>query len=172
MKTKRWLVGVVVLALFGIASVPARGADVHYVFLKEIPIGGDGGWDYLSVDASARRLYVPHAGKVIASVPIGQGVDARAFDPETRLVFSSCGDGTVTIAREDTPEKLTVVQTLATERGARTMALDPATHRIYLGSARFEPTPEQAPGAPRQRPKIVSGSFKILVYGMEKPAKP
>ena len=82
------------------------------------------------------------------------------------LAFSSCGDGTVTIADEDAPDKLTVVQTLTTERGAKTMALDPRTHKIYLASARFEPTPEPAPGERRQRPKMVPGSFKVLVYGM------
>jgi len=107
------------------------------------------------------------SGKVVATVPIGQGVDANAFDPGTQLAFSSCGDGTVTIAHEDAPDKLTVVQTLATERGAKTMALDPKTHRIYLGSAKFEAQPEQAPGAPRQRPKVVAGSFKVLVYGKQ-----
>ena len=107
------------------------------------------------------------SGKVVATVPIGQGVDANAFDPGTQLAFSSCGDGTVTIAHEDAPDRLTVVQTLATERGAKTMALDPKTHRIYLASAKFEAQPEQAPGAPRQRPNVVAGSFKILVYGKQ-----
>jgi len=106
------------------------------------------------------------SGKVVASVPIGQGVDANAFDPGTQLAFSSCGDGTVTIAHEDGPDKLTVVQTLKTEPRAKTMALDPRTHKIYLASARFEPAPEPAPGERRQRPKMVPGSFKILVYGM------
>jgi DNA-binding beta-propeller fold protein YncE len=105
-------------------------------------------------------------GKILASVPIGEGVDANAFDPGTQYAFSSCGDGTVTVAHEDTPEKLTVVQTLKTERGARTMTLDPRTHKIYLASARFEPSPEPAPGERRERPKMVPGSFKILVYGM------
>src|SRR3989475_670889 len=105
-------------------------------------------------------------GKVVATVPIGEGVDANAFDPGTQYAFSSCGDGTVTIAHEDTPEKFTVVQTLKTERGARTMTLDPRTHKIYLASARFEPSPEPAPGERPQRPKMVPGSFKILVYGM------
>src|SRR5207237_2836754 len=103
-------------------------------------------------------------GKVVATAPIGEGVDANAFDPGTQFAFSSCGDGTVTVAHEDTPEKLTVVQTLKTERGARTMALDPRTHKIYLASAKFEPPPEAAPGERRQRPKMVPGSFKILVY--------
>lgn len=110
-------------------------------------------------------------GKVIATVPIGQGVDANMYDPGTKLAFSSNGDGTVTIAREETPEKLMPVQTLATERGARTMALDTKTHNIYLASAKFETLPEQVPGAPRQRPKMIPGSFRILVYGMEQEGK-
>jgi YVTN family beta-propeller protein len=103
------------------------------------------------------------SGKVITSVPIGQGVDANAFDPETQLAFASCGDGTVTIAHEDTPDKLTVVQTLETQRGSRTMALDPKTHKIYLAAAKFE-----APAEGQRRGKMVPDSFKILVYGMEK----
>jgi YVTN family beta-propeller protein len=108
------------------------------------------------------------SGKVVATVPIGQGVDGSAFDPGTQLVFASCGDGTTTIAHEDAPDKLTVVQTLETQRGSRTIALDPKTHKIYLPTAQFEPQPEQAAGAPRQRPKMVPDTFKILVYGMEK----
>jgi hypothetical protein len=102
-------------------------------------------------------------GKVVADVPIGQKVDANAFDPATQLVFASCGDGTVTIAHEDSPEKLTVVQTLKTEPRAKTMALDPKTHKIYLGSGKFE-----APAPGERRPRIVAGSFKILVYGTDK----
>ena len=105
-------------------------------------------------------------GKVLSSVPIGERVDANAFDPATGLVFASCGDGTVTVAREETPGRLAVVQTLATAAGARTMALDPKTHRIYLASALFEPAaPTAAAGVP-QRPRVVPGTFKVLVYGM------
>jgi YVTN family beta-propeller protein len=107
-------------------------------------------------------------GKVVGSVAIGQGVDANAFDPGTQLAFASCGDGTVTIAHEDSPEKLTVVQTLTTEPRARTMTIDPKTHRIYLASAKFEAPTEQPAGGQRQRPRMVPGSFKILVYGTEK----
>jgi hypothetical protein len=103
------------------------------------------------------------SGKVITSVPIGQGVDANAFDPGTGLAFSSCGDGTTTIAHEDTPDKLTVVQTLETQRGSRTMTIDPKTHKIYLAAAKFE-----APAEGQRRGKMVPDSFKILVYGMEK----
>jgi DNA-binding beta-propeller fold protein YncE len=105
-------------------------------------------------------------GKVLASVPIGAGVDANAFDPGTHLAFSSNREGTTTIAHEDTPEKLTVVQTLKTEPGAKTMALDPKTHRIYLSSAKFETAAEPQAGQTRQRPKVLPDTFKVLVYGM------
>lgn len=100
------------------------------------------------------------SGKVLATVPIGAGVDANDFDPLTQLVFASCGDGTVTIAHEDSPDKLTVVQTLTTEKGARTMALNPITHRIYLPSAKFA-----TPAAGQRRGAIIPDTFKILVYG-------
>jgi YVTN family beta-propeller protein len=108
------------------------------------------------------------SGKVVATVPIGQGVDGSAFDPGTGFAFASCGDGTTTIAKEESPDKLTVVQTLETQRGSRTMTIDPKTHKIYLPAAQFEPQPEQVAGSPRQRPKMIPGTFKILVYGMEK----
>jgi YVTN family beta-propeller protein len=102
-------------------------------------------------------------GKVVASVPIGDGVDANSFDPATKLAFASCGDGTVTIAKEETPGKLTVVQTLKTTSGARTMTIDPKTHRIYLGAASYLAVASGAKG----RPQMVPGSFKVLVYGAE-----
>ena len=102
------------------------------------------------------------SGKVVASVPIGDGVDANAFDPGTQLAFASCGDGTTTIAHEDAPDKLTVVQTLKTERGARTMTLDPRTHKIYLASAKFD-----APAEGQRRGRMAPESFKILVYGLD-----
>ncbi len=107
-------------------------------------------------------------GKVVASLNAGKGIDATAFDSGTGLAFASAGDGTVTVAHEDTPDKFTVVQTLATARGARTMALDPATHKIYLAAAQYEAAaPAPAGGGRPPRPKMIAGSFKILVYGME-----
>lgn len=102
-------------------------------------------------------------GRVVAQTPIGEGVDANAFDAGTQLAFSSCGEGKVTIVHEDTPDKVTVVQTLTTEPRARTMALDPATHRIYLASAQFAP-----PSDPKSRPQVIAGTLKILVFEMEK----
>jgi YVTN family beta-propeller protein len=105
------------------------------------------------------------SGKVVGSVPIGAGVDGCAFDDARQLAFASCGDGTTTIAREEAPDKLTVLQTLKTERGARTMALDPQTHRIYLPSAQFQPPPSPSPGVSPGRPSVVPNTLKLLVYG-------
>ena len=105
-------------------------------------------------------------GKVIATIAAGAGIDATEFDAATQLAFASAGgSGTVTIAHEDTPDRYTVVQTLVTERSARTMALDPVTHKIYLASARFEPAAAPVAGGARPRPKMIPGTFKVLVYG-------
>jgi YVTN family beta-propeller protein len=133
----------------------------------------------MALDAEHHRLFLGCAnklmvmmdstsGKVVASVPIGQGVDAVKFDRGTQLAFSSNGEGTVTIVHEDTPDKFTVVQTLKTEFRAKTMALDPTTHKIYLGSAKFESAAELPAAGKRARPQMVAGSFKVLVYA---PAK-
>jgi YVTN family beta-propeller protein len=103
-------------------------------------------------------------GKVEATAPIGSGTDGCAFDKSTQLAFASCGEGVTTIAKEETPEKLTVVQTLKTEPRARTMELDPQTHRIYLPSAQFQPAPNPSPGASPGRPTIMPNTFKLLVY--------
>jgi DNA-binding beta-propeller fold protein YncE len=130
----------------------------------------------MAFDASHHRLFIgcenklmlmidSTTGKVVASVPIDAGVDANAFDSQLQLAFSSNGSGTLTIAHEDSPRKLTVVQTLQTQPSARTMALDPTTHRVYLAAATLLPAPAPEPGAPRHRPAVAPGSFKILVYG-------
>jgi len=104
-------------------------------------------------------------GKVIVNVPIGSGVDGCEFDDAAQLAFASCGDGTTTIAKEDAPNKLAVVQVLKTQRGARTMALDPETHRIYLPTAQFQPPPSPSPGVSPGRPSVVPNTLKLLVYG-------
>ena len=120
--------------------------------------------------ASCQKLMVmldSENGKVIATVPTGSGADGCQFDDATQLAFASCGEGTTTIAKEETPQKLTVVQTLKTEPRARTMALDPGTHRIYLPSAEFQPPPSPSPGASPGRPTVVPGTLKLLVYGKD-----
>ena len=129
----------------------------------------------LAFDAKTKRLFIgahnskmlmmdATSGKVLAEVPIGVGVDATWFDPGTGYAFSSCSTGTVTIAKED-GDKLTVVQTLETATGARTMALDPATHRIYLAAAKYAPPPEGSPA--NARPTIVPGSMHLKIYGID-----
>jgi YVTN family beta-propeller protein len=107
-------------------------------------------------------------GKVLAMVPIANGVDANAFDPVTGLAFASCGDGITTIAKMDGSDKLEVAQSLTTRRGARTMALDPGSHKIYLATADYETQDEQPEGQPNRRPKMIPNTFKVLVYGLNK----
>ena len=132
----------------------------------------------MAMDAKHHRLFIgcdaqmlmlnTKTGKVIATVPIGDGVDANVFDPETKLAFASCGDGTVTIAKEDGDKLTDHTQILKTERGARTMALDPTTHKIYLATAEFEtPANPETPLRPAHDPKVIPGTFKILVYGLD-----
>jgi DNA-binding beta-propeller fold protein YncE len=106
-----------------------------------------------------------NSGKVLGTVPIGQGVDANRFDPVTGYAFASCGDGTLTIAHEDSPTKFSLVEMIQTQRGARTMALDYATHTVYLVSAEFGPAPEATKDNPRPRPAILPDTFTLLVYG-------
>ena len=163
-------------------EVAAIDTKTHSV-VNRWPIAPGESASGLALDAKNHRLFLgcdnqlmvmmdSVSGKVLASVPIGEGVDGAAFDPGTRFAFASCGQSaTVTIARED-GDKLTVVQTLATARGARTMTIDPVTHKIYLPTAQFEtPTNSTAnpvSGGRRQRPRMIPGTFKILVYGMDK----
>jgi hypothetical protein len=127
----------------------------------------------LAIDTKNHRLFIGATnkfmlmmdstnGKIVDQVPIGAGVDSTWFDPGTGNAFSSCGDGTVTIAHEDSPAKLKVVQTLKTAAGARTMALDPATHRIYLAAAQVGPVPAGGGRAP-----MLPNSMHILVYGLD-----
>jgi DNA-binding beta-propeller fold protein YncE len=106
-----------------------------------------------------------NSGKVLGTVPIGQGVDANRFDPVTGYAFASCGDGTLTIAHEDSPTKFSLVEMIQTQRGARTMALDYASHTVYLVTADFGPAPEPTKDNPRPRPAILPDTFTLLIYG-------
>jgi DNA-binding beta-propeller fold protein YncE len=104
------------------------------------------------------------SGRVVATLPIGAGVDGVAFDSTTALAFSSNGDGTLTVVKEETPERFSVVANVATQRGARTLALDPSTHRVYVITAQFGPTPEPTAERPRPRPPVLPGTFGVLIY--------
>ena len=131
----------------------------------------------LALDLAHRRLFSvcdnkqmavvdADKGRVVAKVAIGEGPDAAGFDPERQLAFSSNGgDGTLTVVHERSPEKFKVIQTLATQRSARTMVLDPKTHNIYLAAAEFGERPSPTPEQPRPRPPVLPGSFTVLVVG-------
>ena len=109
------------------------------------------------------------SGKVVATVPIGAGVDGAAFDPDTRDAFAANADGTLTVIHQDGPDKYHVVENIQTALGARNMGLDPTTHRLYVVSARFGPAPAEATAAnPRRRPPAIPGSFMMMVVERER----
>ncbi|HLN01373.1 MAG TPA: PQQ-binding-like beta-propeller repeat protein [Bryobacteraceae bacterium] len=103
-------------------------------------------------------------GKVVATIPIGKGVDANRFDPATGLAFASCGDGTITVAHQDSSDKYSVVQTIATQRGARTMALDTGNHNVYTVTAEFGPPPKATAENPHPWPTVISKTFTLMVF--------
>ena len=130
----------------------------------------------LAIDRKNRRLFVgcdnkmmavvdADSGKVITTVPIGEGVDANAFDSDTGFAFASCGEGVLTIAHEDTPDKYSAAENVPTQRGARTMTLDPKTHNVYVVTAKFGPAPARTAENPHPRPSILPDSFVVLVLG-------
>ena len=106
-------------------------------------------------------------GKVITTLPIGTGTDAAAFDPELRMVFTSNGEGTITVVHEESADKYQVIDTVKTEPGARTMALDLKTHKIFLCLADRAPTPPAAAGQPAPRADLVPGTFRVLVVAKQ-----
>jgi YVTN family beta-propeller protein len=130
----------------------------------------------LAIDAKHRRLFAgcgnkmmavidADSGKVVATPPIGVGVDADRFDPDTGYAFASCGSGVLTVVHEDSPDKFSVVEDVPTQMGARTMALDTKTHEVFLVTAEFGPPPAATADHPHPRPTMVPDSFVVLVYG-------
>jgi DNA-binding beta-propeller fold protein YncE len=128
----------------------------------------------LAIDRKHQRLFAACSNKVmvivdsttghgVAQVPIGAGVDGAAFDEAKQLAFASGGDGTLTVIREEAPDKFSVAETVATRPGARTMALDERTHRIFLSTAQRNPVAPATPGQPHPRATVVPGTFEVLV---------
>ena len=101
-------------------------------------------------------------GHVITSLPIGDRVDGCAYDPGVGLAFSSNGQGTMTVVREESPTKFSVVETVPTQVGARTITVDPKTHTLYIPAAEFGPLPAPTPERPRPRPPVLPDTFCIL----------
>jgi YVTN family beta-propeller protein len=126
----------------------------------------------LAIDTKTKRLFATcdkvmivmdcTNGKIVAQVPIGNGCDGAAFDPATKTVFTSNGEGTMTVIREVTANEYKVEQTVTTKKGARTITIDEKTHRLYLPTADYEPVPADAPK--NTRAKMVPGSFQVLVF--------
>lgn len=129
----------------------------------------------LAIDRTSRHLFSvcdgkkmavidANTGKVLATPTIGEGPDAAAFDAKNRLAFSSNGEGTMTVvdaSKADFP----VIQSLTTQRGARTMTFDSANGRAYLTTAQFGPRPAPTAQMPHPRPAVLPGSFTVLVVG-------
>ena len=143
----------------------AKGEVVaHYPLDAEGPTG-------LAIDVKTKRLFstcdkllvVMDAtnGKIVAKLPIGDGCDGAAFDPSTKLIFTSNGEGTVTIVKEISKDEFKVIDNVPTKRGARTICIDEKTHTVFLPTADYEPLPADAPK--NARPKMVMGSFQVLV---------
>ena len=102
-------------------------------------------------------------GKVIQTVPIGDGCDGVAYDAKKKLAFSSNGDGTITVVKETKKDSYSVLQTIQTQKGARTIALNKSTGQLYLPAASYGESPAATAENPHPRPTIVPGSFKILI---------
>ena len=102
-------------------------------------------------------------GQVVAQLPTGAGADGASFDPGQKLAFSPNGEGTLTVVRQAKGGKYEVVENVATQRGARTLALDPRSHKIFLVTAELGP-----PAEGQRRPSIVPGTFSLLVYATSK----
>lgn len=105
-------------------------------------------------------------GHIVAKLPIGDGCDGVAFDPAQKRVFTSNGEGTLTIIHENSANDFTVEANVPTLRSARTIALDPVTHEVYESAAEFGETPAPTADNPHPRPALVPGSFRVLVLGM------
>jgi len=137
--------------------------------INNYPLAPCGGPTGIALDKADNRLFSvcrqnkgmsvvdASSGKVITTLPIGGGVDAVCYDPQTKLIFCSCGDVTTTIIKQQSADEYSVVQTLKTPVRAKTMALDTRTHRIYLSVADFEPGTR----------KVLPNSFRVLVYKMQ-----
>lgn len=127
----------------------------------------------LAIDIENHRLFSAtdklmvvldsETGKVVATLPTGGRVDGAGFDPGLKRAYSSCGEGELTVVQEENPDSFKVLANVPTKAGARTISVSAATHRIYLPTAEFGPTPEKTADNPRPRPSLKPGTFTILV---------
>ena len=102
------------------------------------------------------------SGKVVGKAAIGEGPDAVCFDPSFKRIYSSNGEGTITVVQEENANAFKVIETIPTQKGARTMAIDPNNHHLYLSAAEYGDKPAATKENPRPRPAIKDGSFIII----------
>jgi len=141
------------------------------------PVAPAGGPTSIAMDAEHRRLFIAgrdpkqlvvmdaDSGKILQSFPISAGVDTTIFEPLTGFIFCSTREGMIHIFHEDSPDQYSVVETVKTEFGAKTMALDPKTHNLYLTTSDFGPAPAPTADHPHPRPPALPGTFRLLIYG-------
>ena len=116
-------------------------------------------------DGKAMVVTDAKTGRQVARVAIGDGPDAAEFDQETGTVFVSNGDGSLTVIKQDSPDRYHVVANVPTQKGARTMTYDPTTRRAYVVTADFGPAPAATPESPHPRPVPLPDTFTVLVAG-------
>jgi DNA-binding beta-propeller fold protein YncE len=129
----------------------------------------------IAMDRKQRRLFIAgrnpkllvvmdaDSGKIIGpSFPIGNRVDTNIFDPETGIVAASTADGTIHVFHEDSSEKLSIVETVKTESGAKTMGLDSKTHNLFVDTSDFDTS--AVPGGKQNQPRPMPGTFHLLMY--------
>lgn len=156
-----------------VAAIDARTLEVKSHW-SAAPSGGS---TALAIDREHRRLFSAgrnpqmlvvmdaDSGKVIRSFPVSAGTDAAAYDPATKMIFVSTREGNIHVFHEDSPDQFSVVDTVKTEFGAKTMGLDTKTHNLYLDTSDFAAPPANAAGRGGRGPAAVLGTFRVLVYG-------
>jgi YVTN family beta-propeller protein len=154
-----------------IVEIDARSAAV----LAHWPLAPCEGPTGLAIDATNARLFTVCAnqhmmvvdaasGRAVADLPIGGHPDSAAFDPALKLAFSANGaSGTLTVVHEDDADHYSVMQNAPTLEGAKTMALDPQMHRVFLVSSKFGPAEAATAQNPHPRPRVIPGTFEVLV---------
>ena len=150
-----------------IVSVDAKTFKV----LNRMSLAPGDGPTGLAIDTKTHRLFAgcdkllmvmdAVSGRIVDKLPIGDGCDGVAFDPGNNNIYTSNGEGTLTVIHEDNADKYTVIENVATKKSARTIALDKQTHMLYLPTAEFETVDLNQKGRPKMKP----GTFRVLVIG-------
>jgi YVTN family beta-propeller protein len=141
---------------------------------KTTALPGCKGPSSMAIDQAHRRLFIgcanrtltvvnPDAGTVVSSLPIGEHVDATSFDPESGLILASTGDGRVTVIHQSSPDQYSILDTIETMRGAKTMVFDPATKKLFLPTVEGVPSTATGPPRPSGPGSYKPGQFLVLV---------